>query len=63
MAKKRRFRPAVWTIIVAIWDIWRRLPPQQRKQTLAFARRHMPTLAAQITGLNRRRSKKKLKKS
>ena len=59
MANKRKLRPGVWAMVVAIWDIWRRLPPQQRKQTLAFARRHTPKLAAQIARLNRNRAKKK----
>jgi hypothetical protein len=31
---------------VAAWDIWRRLPPQQRRQLLKLARKHGPKLAA-----------------
>jgi hypothetical protein len=28
------------------WDIWRRLPPRQRKQILDLARKHGPKVAA-----------------
>ncbi|HKD93631.1 MAG TPA: hypothetical protein VKB43_02860 [Gaiellaceae bacterium] len=47
MAKKglRRLRPTPWAITIAAWDIWRRLPPAQRRQLLILARRHGPRLA------------------
>jgi hypothetical protein len=45
MAKLRRFRPTPWALTVAVWDIWRRLPPAQRKQLLKLARKHGPKLA------------------
>ncbi len=28
------------------WDLWRRLPPRQRKQVLDLARKHGPKVAA-----------------
>lgn len=28
------------------WDLWRRLPPEQRKQALDLARKHGPTVAS-----------------
>lgn len=47
MARKglRRLRPTPWALTIAAWDIWRRLPPAQRRQLLILARRHGPRLA------------------
>jgi hypothetical protein len=33
-------------VAVLLYRGWRRLPPQQRRQALALARRHGPTIAA-----------------
>jgi hypothetical protein len=30
------------------WDIWRRLPPKQRKQILNVARKHGPKVASRV---------------
>jgi hypothetical protein len=30
------------------WEIWRRLPPRQRKQILNIARTHGPRVAARV---------------
>ena len=40
-------RPPVGTIGAALtaWDLWRRIPPKQRKILLAQARAHGPRLA------------------
>jgi hypothetical protein len=47
MARSRRkLRPSPWAITIVAWDIWRRLPPAQRRQLLALARRHGPKLAS-----------------
>jgi hypothetical protein len=35
-------------IALTAWDVWRRLPPKQRKQILALARRHGPKVAARV---------------
>lgn len=32
-------------IALTAWDIWRRIPRQQRKQIVRQARRHAPTVA------------------
>ena len=42
----RRLRPTPWAITIAAWDIYRRLPPAQRRQLVILARRHGPRLAA-----------------
>jgi hypothetical protein len=35
-------------LALTAWDVWRRLPPKQRKQILALARRHGPKVAARV---------------
>lgn len=45
MARGRKLRPSPWAITIVAWDIWRRLPPAQRRQLLVLARRHGPKLA------------------
>jgi hypothetical protein len=46
MAGRFRIRPTPWALTIAAWDIWRRLPPAQRRQLLTLARKHGPKLAA-----------------
>jgi hypothetical protein len=45
-----RLKPKVGPVAIALtaWDIWRRLPPRQRKQILNIARRHGPRVAARV---------------
>jgi hypothetical protein len=45
-AKLRKLRPTPWAITMVMWDIWRRLPPAQRRQLMKAARKHGPKLAA-----------------
>jgi hypothetical protein len=33
-------------IALTAWDVWRRIPPRQRKQILNLARKHGPRVAA-----------------
>jgi hypothetical protein len=35
-------------LALTAWDIWRRLPPRQRKQLLNIARKHGPKVAARV---------------
>ena len=51
MARPGRFRPVPIAVALTLYDVWRRLPPQQRKQLLVLARRHGPTVAAKVYGL------------
>lgn len=51
MARAGRFRPAPIAVALTLYDIWRRLPPKQRKQLMVLARRHGPTVAAKVYGL------------
>jgi len=46
VARFGKFRPTPWALTIAAWDIWRRLPPQQRRQLAKLARTHGPKLAA-----------------
>ena len=43
-----RLRPKIGPVGLALtlWDVWRRLPPKQRKQALELARKHGPTIAS-----------------
>jgi hypothetical protein len=36
-------------LALTAWDIWRRLPPEYRRQILAATRKHGPRLAATAT--------------
>jgi hypothetical protein len=55
-------RPRLGPIGVALtlYDVWRRLPPRQRRQVLDLARKHGPQVAARV--LEMRRNTKKFKK-
>jgi hypothetical protein len=35
-------------VALTAWDIWRRLPPKQRKQVIAIARKHGPKVATRV---------------
>lgn len=51
----RRLRPTPWALTIAAWDIWRRLPPQQRRELMRLARKHGPTLATRAAKAARRK--------
>ena len=43
----RLFRRAgPFGLALTAWDLWRRLPPKQRRQVLDLARKHGPKVAA-----------------
>ena len=54
MARFRKLRPGPVGLAIAAWDVWRRLPPKQRKQLLKLAREHGPKLAARAADARRR---------
>jgi hypothetical protein len=35
-------------IALTAWDLWRRLPPKQRRQIINVARKHGPKVAARV---------------
>ncbi len=53
---RRRVGPLTTALLV--WDVWKRIPPKQRRMLLAQARKHGPRLAKQAYKA-RRRSKRK----
>jgi hypothetical protein len=56
-----RLRPKIGPIGVAltVWDVYRRLPPRQRKMVLDLARRHGPRLATRVVQAQRTRRSRK----
>jgi hypothetical protein len=50
-----RLRPRIGPLGVAltVWDIYRRLPPRQRKMVLDLARKHGPKVAARVMQMRR----------
>jgi len=41
-----RLRPGPIGFAITLYDVWRRLPPKQRKQVLDLARKHGPKVAS-----------------
>jgi hypothetical protein len=54
----RRFGPV--GLALTVWDIWRRLPPKQRKQVLHAARKHGPKVAKKVMQARARVRSRKL---
>lgn len=54
MPRLRSLRPGPIGLALALADVWRRLPPKQRKQLLKLAREHGPKLAARAADARRR---------
>jgi hypothetical protein len=50
----RRFGPAPLVLALTMYDVWRRLPPAQRKQLAQLARKHGPTVASKAFKAGRR---------
>jgi len=46
-----KLRPGPVGIAITLYDVWRRLPPKQRKQVLRLARKHGPKAAAKLLEL------------
>lgn len=44
-------------LALTAFDIWRRLPPKQRRQILAATRKHGPRVAAKVMNGAKRRPK------
>ncbi len=48
MARLGKLRPGPVGLALALYDVWRRLPPKQRKQLVKLAREHGPKVAARV---------------
>jgi hypothetical protein len=55
-----KLRPGPVGLAFTLFDVWRRLPPKQRKQVLELARKHGPKAASKLLELQRMRRGKKL---
>jgi hypothetical protein len=53
MPRLGKLRPGPVGVALTLYDIWRRLPPTQRKQALALARQHGPKAAAKLVEFRR----------
>ena len=60
MARPGRFRPGAVGVAITLYDVWRRLPPKQRKLALQLARKHGPRAASKLIQLQRSRRGRKL---
>jgi hypothetical protein len=43
---------------LTMWDIWRRLPPRQRRWVMKQARQHGPRIAKQVYTAQKKRRKR-----
>jgi hypothetical protein len=59
---KTKLRPTPWALAIAAFDVWRRLPPKQRKQAIRLATKHGPKIAKQVVKTTRRASKSSTKR-
>jgi hypothetical protein len=55
VARFRKLRPGPVGLGFALWDLWRRLTPRQRKQLLELVREHGPRAAKLLVEMRRRR--------
>ena len=46
-------------VVLTAYDVWRRIPPKQRKQVLELTRKHGPKAASTLLELQRARRGKK----
>jgi hypothetical protein len=44
-------------LALTAWDIWRRIPPQQRRMIIEQARKHGPTVARRVADARRNRKR------
>ena len=48
VARLGKLRPGPVGVAITLYDIWRRLPPKQRKQAFDLARKHGPKVASRV---------------
>jgi hypothetical protein len=53
-----KFRPGPIGVAITLFDLWRRLPPKQRKLALQLARKHGPKAAAKLMEFQRARARR-----
>jgi hypothetical protein len=47
------YRGSALGVALTAWDIWRRIPPHQRKLLVSQARKHGPLLVSRAVGASR----------
>jgi hypothetical protein len=55
VARVGRLRPGPVGFALALYDVWRRLPPKQRQQVIRLMRKHGPTAARKAVEFQRTR--------
>ena len=55
MARLGKLRPGPVGVAIALYDVWRRMSPRQRKLALKLARKHGPTAAKKLVQFQRAR--------
>jgi hypothetical protein len=55
VARFGKLRPGPVGVALTLFDLWRRLPPRQRKLALKLARKHGPKAAAKLLEFQRAR--------
>jgi hypothetical protein len=58
VARLGKFRPGPIGVAITLFDLWRRLPPKQRKLALQLARKHGPKAAAKLMEFQRARGRR-----
>ncbi len=58
MPRLGKLRPGPVGVALALYDVWRRLTPKQRKQIVGLAREHGPKVAARLLEAQRRRGRR-----
>jgi hypothetical protein len=59
VARVGRLRPGPVGLALALYDVWRRLPPKQRQQMIRLMRQHGPTAARKAMEFQRARRGRK----
>jgi hypothetical protein len=54
LSKKLTRGAGAWGTALLLWDVWKRIPPKQRKLIVAQARKHGPKLAKQALASRRK---------
>jgi hypothetical protein len=55
VARLGKLRPGPVGVAITLFDLWRRLPPKQRKLAIQLARKHGPKAAKKLMQVQRAR--------
>jgi hypothetical protein len=57
VARLGKFRPGPIGVAIAMYNVWRKLSPKQRKLVVQLARKHGPKAAKKVMQYQRRRAR------